>query len=77
MSYKRRGGDLEIRMTVYPVGFNPVQEFAHFLDPGPATSSATPAEVEQLRKERDRLETEVKQLKEDLRKQRGLRRRAR
>lgn len=77
MSYLRRGGDLELRMTVYPVGLNPVQEFAHFLDPGPATPPAAPAEVEQLRQERDRLETEVKQLKEDLRKARTPRRRRR
>ncbi|HTA71447.1 MAG TPA: hypothetical protein VK776_24340 [Bryobacteraceae bacterium] len=82
MLYKRQGGDLEIRMTVYPVGFNPVQQFAHFLDPGsgvPASSTPTgpPAEVEQLRQERDRLETEVKQLKENLRKEQALRRRRR
>jgi hypothetical protein len=77
MSYVRRGGDLELRMTVYPVGLNPVQEFAHFLDPGPATPPAPPAEVEQLRQERDRLETEVKQLKEDLRKAQPPRRRRR
>ena len=82
MLYKRQGGDLEIRMTVYPVGFNPVQQFAHFLDPGsgtPASSAPTgpPAEVEQLRQERDRLEMEVKQLKENLRKEQALRRRRR
>ena len=34
MSYLRRGGDLELKMTVYPVGSTPVQEFAHFLEPG-------------------------------------------
>ena len=77
MSYVRRGGDLELRMTVYPVGSTAVQEFAHFLDPGPVTPPAPSAEVEQLRQERDRLETEVKQLKEDLRKQQTPRRRRR
>jgi len=77
MSYSRRGGDLELRMTVYPVGSTAVQEFAHFLDPGLVTPPAPPAEVEQLRKERDRLETEVKQLKEDLRKAQTVRRRRR
>ena len=77
LPYMRHGGDLEIRMTVYPVGFNPVQEFAHFLDPGPATSPTPPPDVEQLRKERDQLQTEVQQLKDDLRKERALRRRRR
>ena len=77
MSYLRRGGDLELRMTVYPVGSTAVQEFAHFLDPGPATPPAAPPEVEQLRKERDQLESEVNQLKDDLRKERALRRKGR
>jgi len=73
MPYTRQGGDLEIRMTVYPVGFNPIQQFAHFLDPGPTTGPTTPPEIEQLRKERDQLESEVNQLKEDLRKERSRR----
>ncbi len=80
MPYKRQGGELEIRMTVYPVGFSPVQEFAHFLDPGavaPPPPPAPPPEVEQLRQERDRLASEVKQLKESLRKEQNLRRRRR
>jgi hypothetical protein len=80
MSYLRRGGDLELRMTVYPVGLPAVQEYAHFLDPGPVVpppAPAVPSEVEQLRKERDRLQTEVQQLKRDLRKERSARRRAR
>ena len=82
MSYVRRGGDLEMRMTVYPVGSTAVQEFAHFLDPGTAAPAPNPApvpvpastsEIDQLRMERDRLDTEVKQLKEDLRKERSRR----
>jgi hypothetical protein len=77
MSYLRRGGDLELRMTVYPVGSTAIQEFAHFLDPGPAIPPAPPAEVEQLRQERDHLATEVKQLKDDLRKAQTPRRRRR
>jgi len=74
MSYVRRSGDLELRMTVYPVGSTSVQEFAHFLDPGQVPPPAPPAEVEQLRQERDRLATEVQQLKEDLRKEQTRRR---
>jgi hypothetical protein len=77
MSYVRRGGDVELRMTVYPVGSTAVQEFARFLDPGPATQPAPPPEVQQLRKERDQLETQVNQLKEDLRKERTVKRRRR
>jgi hypothetical protein len=82
MPYLRRGGDLEFRMTVYPVGSTAVQEFAHFLDPGPAAPAPNPAtvpappstsEIDQLRQERDRLNTEVKKLKEDLRKERSRR----
>jgi hypothetical protein len=82
MSYVRRGGDLELRMTVYPVGSAAVQEFAHFLDPGlaapasnpaPVPASASTSEIDQLRQERDRLNTQVKQLKEDLRKERSRR----
>jgi hypothetical protein len=76
MSYLRRGGDLELRMTVYPVGSTALQEFAHFLDPGSAVPAPVPAsnpEIDQLRHERDRLDTEVKQLKEDLRKERSRR----
>lgn len=38
MSYLRRGGDLELKMTVYPVGSTPVQEFAHFLERGAAAA---------------------------------------
>jgi hypothetical protein len=78
MSYVRRSGDLELRMTVYPVGSTSVQEFAHFLDPGPVAPPALPpppAEVQQLRQERDRLQTQVQQLKEDLRKEQTKRRR--
>jgi hypothetical protein len=77
MSYTRRGGDLELRMTVYPVGFNPIQEYVHFLDPGPATPQAVPSEVDQLRKERDQLQAEVNRLKQDLQKERTPRRRKR
>jgi len=80
MSYQRRGGDLELRMTVYPVGSTAMQEFAHFLDPGPAAPNPAPvpapastSEIDQLRQERDRLDAEVKQLKEDLRKERNRR----
>jgi hypothetical protein len=80
MSYLRRGGDLELRMTVYPAGSTAMQEFAHFLDPGPspAPPNPTPApastsEIDQLRRERDRLDIQVKQLKEDLRKERSRR----
>jgi hypothetical protein len=82
MPYLRRGGDLELRMTVYPVGSTAVQEFAHFLDPGPAAPAPNPApvpappapsEIDQLRQERDRLDTQVKKLKEDLRKERSRR----
>jgi hypothetical protein len=75
MSYLRRGGDLELRMTVYPVGSTAVQEFAHFLDPGSLAPPAPPPEVEQLRQERDRLETQVQQLKQDLLKEQTRRRR--
>lgn len=74
MSYVRRSGDLELRMTVYPVGSTSIQEFAHFLDPGQVPPPAPPAEVEQLRQERDRLATQVQQLKEDLRKEQTRRR---
>lgn len=77
MPYVRHGGDLEIRMTVYPVGFSPVQQFAHFLDPGPIAQPGATPEIEQLRKERDQLEAQVNQLKEDLRKERTSRRRKR
>jgi len=77
MPYVRHGGDLEIRMTVYPVGFSPVQQFAHFLDPGPIAPPGAPPEIEKLRKERDQLEAQVNQLKEDLRKERTSRRRKR
>jgi hypothetical protein len=77
MPYTRQGGDLEVRMTVYPVGFRPVQQFAHFLDPGAATTPAAPSEVEQLRRERDQLQTEVQQLKDEMRKQKTVRRRGR
>ena len=85
MSYLRRGGDLELRMTVYPVGSTAVQEFAHFLDPGPVTAApaatapdptappASTSEIDQLRQERDRLGTQVKQLKDELRKERSQR----
>jgi hypothetical protein len=66
-----------MRMTVYPVGFSPVQEFAHFIDPGAATPAAPSPEVELLRKERDQLETQVNQLKENLRKEQAIRRRRR
>ena len=77
MTYLRRGGDLEFRMTVYPVGSTAIQEFAHFLDPGPGVPAAPASEVDQLRKERDRLETEVNRLKEDLRREKTGRRRPR
>ena len=82
MPYLRHGGDLELRMTVYPVGSTAVQEFAHFLDPGvtapapnpaPVPAPPSPSEIDQLRQERDRLDTEVKKLKEDLRKERSRR----
>ncbi len=75
MTYLRQGGDLELRMTVYPVGATAVHEFVHFLDPGPVTPAAAPPDVDQLRKERDRLEGEVNQLKQDLRRERTGRRR--
>jgi hypothetical protein len=80
ITYLRRGGDLELRMTVYPVGSTAMQEFAHFLDPGPSPAPPSPtpvtaatSEIDQLRLERDRLETEVKKLKEDLRQERSRR----
>jgi len=75
MSYLRHAGDLELRMTVYPAGSTPLQEFARFLDPGPPAPPPVPPEVEQLRKERDELQTQVQKLKEDLRKEQTLRRR--
>lgn len=74
MLYLRRGGELEVHMTVFPVGFKPVQEFAHFIDPGPA-NPPPPSELEQLRRERDQLQTEVQQLRDDLKKARPARRR--
>jgi hypothetical protein len=57
-----------------------MQEFVHFLDPGPSAAPPNPppapastSEIDQLRLERDRLDTQVKQLKEDLRKERSRR----
>jgi hypothetical protein len=76
MTYLRHGRDLELRMTVFPVSSAAVKEFVYFLDPGPPVPPP-PSEVDQLRKERDRVEAEVKQLKEDLRKERVVRRRPR
>lgn len=75
MTYLRQGRDLELRMTVYPVGGTAVHEFVRFLDPGPVAPPPAAPDADQLRKERDRLEAEVNQLKQDLRKERTGRRR--
>ncbi|HEV2688264.1 MAG TPA: hypothetical protein VGV35_06910, partial [Bryobacteraceae bacterium] len=60
LAYPRQASDVELRMTVYPAAGPPVQEFARLVGP-PSQPSAT---------ERDRLEAEVKRLKEELRKER-------
>ena len=75
MTYLPHSRDLELRMTVYPMGSTASQEFVRFLDPGPVAPPVPLAEVEQVRKERDQLEVEVNQLKEELRKERTTRRR--
>ncbi len=35
MNYVRHGGDVELRMAVYPVGSTSIQKFVRFIDPGP------------------------------------------
>ena len=74
MSYLRRGGDLELRMTVYPAGSTPVHEFVHFVQGSAPADPPRPSEVDQLRRQRDQLDAQVKQLKEDLKKEKRRRR---
>jgi hypothetical protein len=75
--YPRKSGDLELRMTVYPVTGPPLQEFAKFVG-GPVTlptarasGPAAPVIIDdptQLRRERNQLRTEVEQLRGSLQK---------
>jgi hypothetical protein len=77
MTYVRRGGDLELRITVYPVDFQPVQEFAYLLEPRPPAPATPPPELQQLRDQRDQLQAEVNKLTDELRKERAPTRRRR
>ena len=85
MTYVPHGGDVELRMTVSPASGAPVSEFARLVAPpsSPAPSSPTapavsaaakkeapPAELEKMRAERDEFESQAKQLREELRKER-------
>lgn len=75
MTYLRHSADLELRMTVYPANGASLQEYARVL--GAATNlsnhstsdQAGSSDVTQIRADRDRFEAEVKQLKEELRKE--------
>ncbi|HWY86424.1 MAG TPA: hypothetical protein VNX28_06855, partial [Gemmataceae bacterium] len=65
-------GDADFRMTVYPASGPLLQEFVHLggppMPPGP-TAAMPDVELTRLRTERDGLEEQVKQLKDDLRKE--------
>jgi hypothetical protein len=75
MSYLRHSADLELRMTVYPADGASLQEYARVV--GAATTPANHSfndqpdsqDAIQLRAQRDRFETEARQLREELRKE--------
>ena len=67
MTYSRHSVDLELRMTVYPADGASQQEYARVL--GAATTQAGSTDVTHIPSDRDSLEAEVKQLKEELRKE--------
>ncbi len=81
MTYVRQSADVELRMTVHPAGRPAIQEFARLVGsartqaPVPANRQSGPPpaapDTAQLRAERDQLAAEVRQLKEDLRKERA------
>ena len=81
MTYVRHSADLELRMTVHPQGRSAVQEFARLVASArtqiniplnrPASPPPAPPNTAQLRAERDQLAAEVRQLKEELRKERA------
>ena len=85
MTYVPHGGDVELRMTVSPAAGAPVSEFARLVAPPsspptpvPAPVAANPpakdelpsAELDKLRSERDDFESQAKQLREELHKER-------
>ena len=69
-NYTRKTGDLEVRMTVYPVNGAPVQENARFVGP-PVTAPSKSGGAAELRRERDALASEAGRLREELRKERA------
>jgi len=82
MTYVPHGGDVEMRMTMIPNAGTPMSEFARLVaaPSAPAASAASPPvtptptaspELTQLRTEKDELESQVKQLKDEVRKERA------
>ena len=71
--YVRETGDVTFLMTIYDGGSQEFHEFARLVAPPADAASATPgpesADSSQLRSERDKLETQVNQLKEQVRKE--------
>jgi hypothetical protein len=69
MTYLRHSADLELRMTVFPAEGASLQEYARVV--GAATTPASSSDVTQIPSDRDSLEAEVKQLREELRKEKS------
>lgn len=72
-TYSRETSDVALRMTIYATGSRQYHEFARLVaEPAPQPSPAPspePAPNSQLRSQRDDLETQVQQLKEQVRKE--------
>jgi hypothetical protein len=67
LTYGRQSDDVEVRLTLYRPGHQPVREIARFLgQTTPQTSGADPADVQ---RERDALAAEAKRLREAIRKE--------
>jgi len=71
--YVRETGDVAFLMTIYNSGSQEFHEFARLVAPSADAANATPApesaDSSQLRSERDKLETQVNLLKEQVRKE--------
>ena len=62
LTYERKSGDVEVRMTVQEAGGQAVEEASRFLG-NPPGQKADPAEIDALTQQRDGLEVELKRLR--------------